>query len=170
MSATPGLYFAFGSNMTHARLRARVGTCEVVGTALLAGHALRFHKRGADGSGKCDAYRTQGKDDQVHGVVYRLTPAQLSRLDDFEGPGYVRRVLALVGMGRVVHAATYLARGEYIDPGLRPFSWYKELVLHGAVEHGLPLGYRVLIASVAPIDDGDAERAARNLRDIAFTG
>ena len=54
MSATL-LYFAYGSNLHPERLRERVPSAESLGVARLEAHVLRFHKRGRDGSGKCDA-------------------------------------------------------------------------------------------------------------------
>ena len=49
------LYFAYGSNLSSARMAARVPSARVVARAQLPGHALRFHKVGRDGSAKCDA-------------------------------------------------------------------------------------------------------------------
>lgn len=51
-------YFAYGSNMLTERLIARTPSARPVGTSLLPGHRLTFHKRGRDGSGKCDAFET----------------------------------------------------------------------------------------------------------------
>ena len=56
------LYFAYGSNMLTARLRERMPSCKPLGIAKLPGHALRFHKRSKDQSGKCNAFATD--DDQ----------------------------------------------------------------------------------------------------------
>jgi hypothetical protein len=52
----PVVYFAYGSNMSTARLRERMPSCKPLGTATLPGHALRFHKRSTDKSGKCNAF------------------------------------------------------------------------------------------------------------------
>ena len=41
-------YFAYGSNMSVARLRMRTPSARKVGLFRLASHDLRFHKRGAD--------------------------------------------------------------------------------------------------------------------------
>ena len=69
-------YLAYGSNMWPRRIELRLGPCEVVGVASLDGYALRFHKRGGDGSGKCDAFHTASSADCLYGVVYSLTQAQ----------------------------------------------------------------------------------------------
>ena len=60
MSAAPNpdaptlLYFAYGSNMSSVRLRARVNSAQPLGVARLPGHRLRWHMHSLDGSGKCD--------------------------------------------------------------------------------------------------------------------
>lgn len=48
------LYFAYGSNLCLPRLRSRVPSVALVGTAVLSGYELRWHKRSTDTSGKCD--------------------------------------------------------------------------------------------------------------------
>jgi hypothetical protein len=52
----PDVYFAYGSNMSTARLRQRMPSCKPLGTAVLSEHKLRFHKRSTDQSGKCNAF------------------------------------------------------------------------------------------------------------------
>ena len=61
--ATMIYYFAYGSNCNQAIMEkkgviARTPSARPVGTSLLPGHRLTFHKRGRDGSGKCDAFET----------------------------------------------------------------------------------------------------------------
>lgn len=149
------LYFAYGSNMSTARLRARVPSAEVRGRARLPGHALRFHKASeADGSAKCDACATGVPADAVLGVVFRIDPAERRHLDRAEGLGVgyaVKEVEVHLAAGGNVAAFTYYAVA--IDPTLRPFHWYKEHVLRGAAEHALPGPYRAAIEAVASIAD-----------------
>ena len=158
-------YFAYGSNMSTARLRARVPSATVHGRARLPGHALRFHKSSeADGSAKCDACATGGPGDAVLGVVFRIEPAERAHLDRAEGlgVGYERkRVTVQLEDGDRVEAFTYYA--VRIDPDLAPYRWYKEHVLRGAVEHGLPEPYVAAIRAVSPWDDPDPERHHREL-------
>ena len=79
--------FAYGSNLTLARIEERVGAVAIVSVGKLERHALRFHKIGRDGSGKADAYATGRDDDAVWGVVYELSTAAKRRLDRVEGLG-----------------------------------------------------------------------------------
>jgi len=80
--SSPMRYFAFGSNMWVPRIEARLDRCTLVCAAWMDGWALRFHKRGRDGSGKCDAFRTDAPRDRLRGIVYELSAAQKFRLDD----------------------------------------------------------------------------------------
>lgn len=154
------LYFAYGSNMSGPRLAARVQGLRTIGVASLAGHRLAFHKRGRDGSGKCDiAPAAQGR---VWGVVFDMPAAQRSALDRHEGlgRGYELKTVELTLAGdRLLTAFCYYA--THVDPALQPYDWYRAHVLHGAREHRLPHDYVAAIGAVTAIPDPDAERARR---------
>jgi len=155
------LYFGYGSNMPKARIEARLGHVERLGAAWLPGWRLAFHKRGADGSGKCDAVLTHHPDDRLWGALDRLTEDQMEALDRIE-QGYDRRI-AEVRFGEGFRSAgLYVAREDRIDPELRPHHWYKELVLAGARELDLPADYVASIEEEVSRPDPNRERAARN--------
>jgi hypothetical protein len=61
--------------------------------------------------------------------------------------------------GRRRKVLTYLATPDYIDDSLKPYSWYKDIVLAGGREHGLPPEYIAeYIQSVEGIEDPDRTR------------
>ena len=157
------LNFAYGSNMSLARLRERAPSARAVAVAELAGHALRWHKRRVDGSGKCDAYPHAPA--RMWGVVYEIAWDEKPRLDAAEGlhRGYDEKRIAVVAAGLgALTAQVYVATD--IDPALRPYVWYKAFVLAGAAEHGLPSRYVADLERVPALRDPDRERAARNRR------
>jgi hypothetical protein len=159
------LYFAYGSNMHTGRLRERVPSCAVRTVAALPGHTLRFHKRGRDGSAKCDAYASGCATDMVYGVVFALDAAERPALDRAEGSGYCAApVLLHTSSGATLSAYTYLAVPAAIDPALRPFRWYLDLVVAGARAHGLPADYVAWLAGTPACADPDTQRAARHAR------
>ena len=161
----PVKYFAYGSNMSPARLRERIGLAECLGVHYLGGFDLRFHKVGQDGTAKCDAYRTGDPSNLVQGVVFRIDPGQLVSLDSIEGvgKGYDRRKVEVVSSGgAAVSAFTYVA--SHLDASLLPFSWYKQHVLVGAKAAGLSLDYIERIERVPELEDPDAKRRGRELR------
>ena len=76
------LYFAYGSNMYAPRMRERIQSAEIQDIAVLEDYRLRFHKRGQDGSGKCDIVKSPGHN--VFGVLYAVSPGALLYLDQIE--------------------------------------------------------------------------------------
>ncbi|MEE3332077.1 MAG: gamma-glutamylcyclotransferase family protein [Myxococcota bacterium] len=128
------LYFAYGSNMSTARLRERIPSARPRGAASITGHKLVCNKQGKDGSGKANlevASKTT-----AWGVVFEVLPSDWPRLDAFEW-GYERRGCRVLVAGTPCDAQLYLA----IAPGrvaIPPFDWYRDHCLHGAIEHALP--------------------------------
>jgi len=159
------LYFAYGSNMSTARLRARTPSARPLGTAVLSGHLLRFHKRSKDRSGKCDAFETGDSADSVIGVLYAIDPDERQKLDAAEGlnKGYRDATVTVVdAQGRRRKALVYLATPDFIDGSLKPYSWYRDHVLAGSVEHALPEEYvRAFVESVDAQSDPDQGRERR---------
>ncbi len=158
------LYFAYGSNMSSRRLQFRTPSATPMGVAALRGYLLKFHKRGDDGSAKCDVSRTRNDNDIVHGVLYQLAGAEIETLDAIEGlgKGYKKRFVSINRPDQTkLDAFTYCA--TRIDASLSPFCWYKEHVVRGAEEHGLPPDYIVTLKAVVHMDDHDSARVAKEL-------
>jgi len=156
-------YFAYGSNMSVSRLSARVQITRLLGVGTLSRHVLRWHKRSKDRSAKCDAFFTGNPENRVFGVLYQIDDSQKSRLDRAEGlgHGYLVKAERIESNNEIVHAVLYVATPEFIDESLKPYDWYKDHVLLGAREHGLPNHYVKRIEAVHAIPDPDAERADR---------
>ena len=108
-------YLAYGSNMLPRRIEDRLGRCPSLGAASVRGYSLEFHKRGRDGSGKCDAYFTGAPGETLHGVVYELTVAQRAALDEFEGVGYESCDLAVDTASGIIEVYTYVARLRSVE-------------------------------------------------------
>lgn len=158
------LYFAYGSNMFSRRLQARERTPSaiVVGTGFVAGRRLTFDKVSTDGSGKCDAERTCCLTDRVYGVLYEIDPAEKPSLDRAEGleTGYHEEPVIVVTGSGTRDAITYIATAK--EPALRPYHWYKALVVAGAVEQGLPAAYVDWLRTCTSQPDPNATRRAQN--------
>ncbi|MDX1764829.1 MAG: gamma-glutamylcyclotransferase, partial [bacterium] len=147
-------------------LRQRTPSCIAIGAAQLPGHSLRLHKKGRDGSGKCNAFYTGRPRDLVLGVIYALDRNEKPHLDQAEslGCGYNEMGLRLSTGSQLYSVFTYVADADYIDDRLKPFGWYRDLVLQGAESHGLPTPYIEAIARMEAIEDPDAVRAKRYAR------
>jgi len=149
-------YFAYGANLHPLRLAAIAPSCGVEASAVLDDHELRFHKRSLDGSAKCDAFPRAGA--AVHGVVYRLDAGEQSTLDRAE-TGYDRVAVNVTTPSGACEAFTYRARADHVEPALRPYAWYREVVLLGARFQRLPATYVARIEALEVCDDPDASRA-----------
>ena len=157
-------YFAYGSNLSSPRLTNRVPSAVILATGQLRRHRLRFHKIGRDGSAKCNALYTGLSGDRVLGAVFRINPADRRLLDQAEGLalGYEsKEVLIVTPGGERIEAFTYYA--TRIDPGNRPFHWYKEHVLRGLREHGFSGDYLRAVEEIASVEDLDDRRSALEL-------
>ncbi|MGV8825301.1 gamma-glutamylcyclotransferase family protein [Methylibium petroleiphilum] len=160
MAVTPAtcFNFAYGSNMSSARLRDRVPSARVVGRGVLHGHQIAWHKVSKDGSGKCDVEASDAPDAAVHGVVYAIDQAEKATLDSAEGlgKGYDERRVVVEMNGSPFVATMYYATHK--DPTLKPYSWYKAHVLTGACEHELPPEYIAMLEAAEALQDPDASR------------
>ena len=126
-------YYAYGSNMSTARLQARIERALPVGRARWPDMELAFNKVGVDGSGKANLVARPGA--SAWGVLFELHPDDWPRLDDFE-PGYERTGCSVqVDSGELVEAQVYLAIPPFEETA--PHDWYRDHLLTGAVEHAL---------------------------------
>lgn len=117
------LYFAYGSNMSVARLENRVSSVQVITIARLDNHQLRFHKRSRDGSGKCNAKCVGDAADTVYGVLFEMTVSKKRLLDENEGlgNGYGQKDISVIASNGETLTAQYYYATE-IDNSLKPSS------------------------------------------------
>lgn len=158
-------YFSYGSNMSSRRLLSRTPSASLIDTGLIRAHRLLFHKIShVDGSAKCDAFHTGNDKDIVYGVLFSLASEEKPLLDKIEGLGIgyeIKKVLVETGNGTIIEAFSYYA--THIDKELKPYSWYKQHVLHGAYEHGLPSHYISKIERIETIVDTNRGRHEQEL-------
>lgn len=157
-------YLAYGSNLFTARLQSRVGPVAAIGTVALPGWDLDFSKRGADGSGKCTLLASPQA--CAHGVVFEMDGAMRATLDRIEGVGKGYDVDWL-DCGEFGRCYVYIAAAAHRDSTLKPWTWYRELVVAGARLHGLPAAYTAMLSTWPALPDPDRERAASNLAVMA---
>lgn len=150
--------FAFGSNMSKARLLERLPNVEEIGVATLRGYSLAFSMLSLDGSAKCNIHYTGDSEDEVLGVVYQLSEDEQNQLDIIEGERYNRtKIKVQLLTGENVNAFCYIAN-TLVDQEL-PFDWYVHHVYVGAVEHRLPAHYIERIKCTPSQCDTQALRA-----------
>jgi gamma-glutamylcyclotransferase len=161
--------FAYGSNMLSSRLQERCPSARALGRGELHGYELKWHKRSKDGSGKCDVVPSEDKTRIVHGVLFQLAEHEKRALDKAEGlgNGYEERHVEVTFEGNSITASLYAATSK--DSSLRPYTWYKALVVAGAKEQKLPSEYIRQLEAVEATQDPDQLRHQTNARLILPT-
>jgi hypothetical protein len=163
-------YFAYGSNLLKAKLCECVPSALVRAVGYLPGYTVRYNKRSKDGSAKCNLVRTN-ENDTVYGVVYDFLHEEKPSLDEHEGlgRGYHTEEIRVVTEDGQTGAYTYVADDSAVDDSLKPYSWYKDLVVEGAKRHLLPTKYIEQLECVNAVKDPDPEREERNRRLLRGT-
>ena len=133
-------YFAYGSNMQRHTFEGRRGMRPVQSRcARLDGWRLCFDL--PVGSGERGVANVVPHDtDQVCGVAYLISAAELERLDLSEGVdrGWYRRVEVVVTSLEVERIRAWTLASSFAATGRKPSARYLGLLLEGAREHGLP--------------------------------
>lgn len=161
----PLLYLAYGSNLHPRRLRERIGETELAGVVKLPDWRLCFDKRGADGSAKANLRPVPGGDHVAWAAVYKVMPGQLPALDRFEGcgGGYETFRFDIRLGGQWQPALAYLTPSHWTSEAMRPYDWYRELIIAGAGYLGLPETYIETIAACPVAVDPDDDRRQTRL-------
>jgi hypothetical protein len=130
--------------------------------AELRGYDLQWHKRSTDGSGKCDVAQSNDESIKVYGVLYEIPVEEKPALDRAEGlgSGYEEKAVEVAFRGAPRSASVYYAID--IDTSLKPYTWYKKLVVAGAKEHALPVSYIDRLMATDAVVDPDRGRHNRN--------
>lgn len=163
------LYFAYGSNMSSARLIARTPSAQAIATAHLPKYNLGYTKLGVDASGKCGIKLTNNPAHRVYGVLFKIKQTEKEALDVFEGLGFVytdQEVTVYDENNQAKQAITYVPLSE--DKGLQPWDWYKQHVVRGAYEFNLPKPYIEALEAVEAMPDSDQARKDRELSIYNF--
>jgi len=157
-------YFAYGSNMFQQRLKKRVPSANFISIAVLSGYTIKFHKRSQDGSGKCNAFRTNNPEDLIYGVLFEFDSSDRSVLDEHEGlgRGYHEETVELSSNGEVVEAVTFIADSNAIDESLSPYAWYKDFVVEGAKQNSINSEYITHLEGFIALTDPDKSREERS--------
>ncbi len=144
-------YFAYGSNMSRAQMAGRTGPIRegdaAPRVALLRGYRFGFTVRSTDN--RIYANVEVSPADVVHGVLYRCGESGMQVLDRYEA-GYQRRQVTVTDeTGREYEATVYVGLPQCtVEPG-KPTERYRDIVLQGAREFGLPEAYVARIEELA---------------------
>ncbi len=163
------LLFTYGSNMSSGRLKNRVDTARQFKIARLICHKLIFNKKSKrDNSAKANIIKTNDPNDWVWGVIYKISKSDILKLDEYEGKGYDRLQVNVMDSEHEYHEVqTYISNSdEYLAKDDLPYDWYKEYVIYGAEENGLPKEYVDNLKEVKYKIDPDENRRKTNLENV----
>jgi gamma-glutamylcyclotransferase (GGCT)/AIG2-like uncharacterized protein YtfP len=146
------LLFAYGAEMNRETLRARCGGGEMISAAFLSGCRIAFF--GHDPIWDSGMETLLADDNAgVWGVLYRLTVSAWEKLDTYKGATldgagnyfhYPVEVVTSGGGSCLVRTYKKNTRGTPHCPS----SEYVALLLKGAAENGLPLGYQDFLRAI----------------------
>ena len=151
------LYFAYGSNLTEARLHENCPSARLVTVARLSGYRLAFTMRSDHWGGGVADIRPQ-PDGEVWGAVWCIAADEGARLDRQEGvhatpPRYCRLdVTVATPDGEPLDCLAYQVIAPEADH-VPPSRAYHETMLRGARACGLPSHY---VENLAAIQDTGA--------------
>ena len=149
-------YAAYGSNLHPIRLRKRVPSAKLVGTCLLRGYDLKFHKVSKkDGSGKCNVVPGEIG---VYLAIFEVHESERGDLDKIEGLNYGYNA-AIFETEEFGQCSSYVADPSAIDESQHPIDWYKEMVVLGCLANSFPSDYVQGVQDVSTIIDSDNDRA-----------
>ncbi len=157
--------FAYGSNMCLTRLTDRVPSATFFSKAKLSCHTLLFHKRSKDGSGKANAFKSEGNDALIWGAIFEISDHEKYHLDAAEGLGNgydEKTIVAVLPDNSEVDVRLYVANESAIDNNLQPYSWYMTYLVQGAKDWEFPESYIDFLANIKCKTDNNASRRQAN--------
>ena len=156
--------FSYGSNLLFQRIKERVASVQVVRNHQLKGYQFAFNKHSIDGSTKANIVATHNSQDQVWGVIHKISLTDKPILDEFEalGKGYDHLTFHLEMGGSMETIYAYMATdSKYLADG-RPYDWYYNFVLAGAMENDFPEEYIRKLKVFKSKPDTDLSRKREN--------
>lgn len=137
-------YFAYGSNLSYKQLSQRCPSTQFVAAGVLHGFELKFCYPSISWPGGSAAGIVRSLGSETWGVIYELSEVDLISLDKFEDVhlGGYRRLEVEIETGETLQEViTYeVVRRE--ENEFCPTADYAQIILDGALEHGLPGHYR----------------------------
>lgn len=134
------MYFAYGSNINLVQMAYRCPAAQVVGPVVLEGYELLF-RGNASGTGVATIKPKEGQ--QVHGLLWRITPGCERSLDLYEGYPHLyekESVAVRDNAGRQLTVMAYVMTDgdRWRSPAL-PSEYYYQGIWDGYRQNRLPL-------------------------------
>jgi hypothetical protein len=107
---------------------------------------------------------SHAESDSVYGAIYSFRTDHKDYLDGFEGKGhgYLDNRIEIQHGEHQYSCLTYLAQQSHISKEIKPYHWYKQLVVLGARYLQFPDAYISSIESSESIEDPNVARRKEN--------
>lgn len=166
-------YFAYGSNMQTATFQGRRGIeFHRAVPGHVAGWRLVFDKPALIPLGESYANIVPDPGATVTGVLYEINEEELGHIDLTEGVligNYERvTVTARTREDSPSSMTAFTLTSDRRDSGLQPSQRYMNLLIEGAIEHGLPTEYVSFLRTVPAQEESPAAAMLRPLIDEAL--
>lgn len=154
------LYFAYGANMHPALMGNFALSAELKGIAMLPKFRLAFSLAGRHGDARCNIEKTMDLNDVVYGTLYRIEYQEIVSLEHklMQNHGVSRCKLTVMSYRKPVKVFSFFTDPPTASDKDPAFSWYKQMVLMGALYHRFPESYINAIRTRNSILDPDAKR------------
>ncbi|MFC2185783.1 gamma-glutamylcyclotransferase family protein [Fulvivirgaceae bacterium LMO-SS25] len=157
-------FISYGSNMLLNRIKNRIPNVEVISNLKLSGYKLLFNKKSKDGSTKANIKKSYDENDVVWTVLHRIKLEEKEILDKYEGlgNGYNLKEFSIKIDDETVKAYAYVCdEYSFIEEG-KPYDWYLQYLINGAVENEFPKEYIDFLKSFESEIDLDIKRREKN--------
>ena len=147
---TLDFYFAYGSNLFQQQMESRCPTFKFISLASKKNSMLCFPVRSKKRENMGVASIKHKPGSIVEGVIYALGGNDLEKLDQFEAKGinYNRKkIFVTLSDNSSMLVWTYIANSDHSEE-FRPSKDYLDLIIRGAVQHGLSKNYIEFLKSL----------------------
>jgi hypothetical protein len=161
-------YFAYGSNMQAATFRGRRGIAPRAAVAVRAtGWRLVLDKPPLFSIGHSFANLVRDPEAVAYGVAYEISADDRAHVEFTEGVQLGNYACVEIDVEPLVGEAmrAFTLTSDKRDAALKPSIRYMNLLIDGAVEHGLPEHWIGMLRGVPAIEESDEAQAARAFLD-----
>jgi len=128
-------YFAYGSSLNVDEMKTRIGEWQLSKRALVRSYRLVFNVYSKKRTGYiANLQSSDNFEDKVLGVVYRITPEQLAKLEKIEGISASDVGAELEDGNEISHAKVFIRKT--VEKEREPPKEYRRMIEQGLLQHG----------------------------------
>jgi len=164
--------YSYGSNLLFERISKRIDSVKIVAKHNFPGYRLIFDKASEDGSVKANVEETNNPLDSIWGIIHKIDYREKFILDWHETLGYGYQLICfqLEINGNVETVHTYIVNESRYNKIGKPYSWYLNLVIAGAIQNKFPKPYISKLRALDSENDMNLNRRKENEKVLEIAG